>query len=67
MIFELLITQGGDDVKQKKKEQQSSTGVRTYPLQFPSEKLEEIKNKADSKGLTIKAFIHNAIEVALKK
>lgn len=41
--------------------------IKTYPLQFTEEKLEEIKRIASEKGMNIKAFMLEAIEEKMNK
>lgn len=36
--------------------------IKTFPLQFTEEKLEEIREAAKKQGLTVKDFIFSAIE-----
>lgn len=39
--------------------------IKTYPLQFTEDKLEEIKAEAKKRDQSIKDFIHTAIENSL--
>lgn len=36
--------------------------IKTYPLQFTEKELNEIRDKAQSLGMSIKEFIHSAIK-----
>lgn len=40
--------------------------IKTYPLQFTAEKLDEISAKAKEENKSIKQFILDLIETALK-
>lgn len=41
--------------------------IKTYPLQFTEDYLEEIKKIAQQKGMSIKEFIAKAIEEKIEK
>ena len=41
--------------------------IKTFPIQFTEEKLEQIRRKAESEGKSIKQFILELIETALNK
>ena len=41
--------------------------IKTYPLQFTSEKLEEVRKKAQKENKSIKQFIYDLIDKELKK
>lgn len=41
--------------------------IKTYPLQFTEKELKEIKETAQKKGMTIKAFMLEAIQEKKEK
>ncbi len=41
--------------------------IKTYPLQFTEKELEEIRECAKSKGMTVKAFMLEAIKEKKEK